>query len=90
MFAVKLYHMPEPNAFATVPVCTWQGTLTPVSDTHPTLPTANSVAHKGHLVWAVTGAGKTEMLFPGIAWALAHQWRVAIASPRVDVCCSTL
>ena len=26
------------------------------------------------------------MLFPGIAWALAHQWRVAIASPRVDVC----
>ncbi|KLD60566.1 hypothetical protein WP50_09385 [Lactiplantibacillus plantarum] len=34
----------------------------------------------------MTGAGKTEMLFPGIAWALAHQWRVAIASPRVDVC----
>ncbi|MCG0731296.1 putative ATP-dependent DNA helicase/translocase (putative) [Lactiplantibacillus plantarum] len=83
---VKLYHMPEPNAFATVPVCTWQGTLTPQQADCAQSIKANFMAHKRQLLWAVTGAGKTEMLFPGIAWALAHQWRVAIASPRVDVC----
>lgn len=83
---VKPYHMPEPNAFATVPVCTWQGTLTPQQADCAQSIKANFMAHKRQLLWAVTGAGKTEMLFPGIAWALAHQWRVAIASPRVDVC----
>lgn len=39
-----------------------------------------------HLVWAVTGAGKTEMIFPLIEQALINQQRVAICSPRVDVC----
>ncbi|KRM72341.1 comF operon protein 1 [Lacticaseibacillus brantae DSM 23927] len=38
-----------------------------------------------HLLWAVTGAGKTEMLFPVIAHALAANQRVVIASPRIDV-----
>jgi competence protein ComFA len=37
------------------------------------------------LVWAVTGAGKTEMLFPFIARELARGGRVLIASPRRDV-----
>lgn len=83
---VKLYHMPEPNAFATVPACTWQGTLTPQQAACAQSIKANFMAHQRQLLWAVTGAGKTEMLFPGIAWALAHKWRVAIASPRVDVC----
>jgi len=39
-----------------------------------------------HLVWAVTGAGKTEMIFPLIEQALINQQRVAVCSPRVDVC----
>lgn len=38
-----------------------------------------------HLVWAVTGAGKTEMLFPVIHRALQAKQRVAIVSPRIDV-----
>lgn len=38
------------------------------------------------LLWAVAGAGKTEMLFPGIEKALTNNERVCIASPRVDVC----
>lgn len=37
------------------------------------------------LVWAVCGAGKTEMLFQGIEYALNHQKRIAIATPRTDV-----
>ncbi|GEO47281.1 DEAD/DEAH box helicase family protein [Companilactobacillus kimchii] len=42
--------------------------------------------HCDHLVWAVTGAGKTEMIFPLIEQALIKQQRIAICSPRVDVC----
>ncbi|WP_324609844.1 DEAD/DEAH box helicase [Oceanobacillus damuensis] len=37
------------------------------------------------LVWAVCGAGKTEMLFPGITDALKHGKRICIATPRADV-----
>lgn len=38
-----------------------------------------------HLVWAVTGAGKTEMLFPLIDFGLCAGKRIAIVSPRIDV-----
>ena len=37
------------------------------------------------LVWAVTGAGKTEMLFPLIEDAIRRGERVLIATPRRDV-----
>lgn len=37
------------------------------------------------LVWAVCGAGKTELLFEGIRYALSLQKRVCIATPRTDV-----
>ena len=37
------------------------------------------------LVWAVCGAGKTELLFHGVANAIAVGKRVCIATPRTDV-----
>lgn len=37
------------------------------------------------LVWAVCGAGKTEVLFAGIESALAAKKRVCVATPRTDV-----
>ncbi|UXR72034.1 MULTISPECIES: DEAD/DEAH box helicase family protein [unclassified Staphylococcus] len=37
------------------------------------------------LLHAVTGAGKTEMIFEAIAYARQHGHNVAIVSPRVDV-----
>ncbi|MBP0726749.1 DEAD/DEAH box helicase [Bacillus sp. RG28] len=37
------------------------------------------------LLWAVCGAGKTEMLFQGIETALQQGKNVCIATPRVDV-----
>jgi competence protein ComFA len=37
------------------------------------------------LVWAVAGAGKTEVLFAGIEQALATGKRVCLATPRTDV-----
>lgn len=37
------------------------------------------------LIWAVCGAGKTELLFPSVAEALSRGGRVLIATPRKDV-----
>ncbi|HWJ77430.1 MAG TPA: DEAD/DEAH box helicase [Niallia sp.] len=37
------------------------------------------------LIWAVCGAGKTEVLFKGIEKALQENQRVCIATPRTDV-----
>lgn len=37
------------------------------------------------LVWAVTGAGKTEMVYAGIAYAILQKMRVAFVIPRIDV-----
>lgn len=66
--------------------CAWQGTLTPNQ-----VRAAQAIQHahtagRGILVWAVTGAGKTEMTFPVVTAALAAGGLVAYASPRIDVC----
>lgn len=37
------------------------------------------------LIWAVCGAGKTELIFPAVEQALAAGGQVAIATPRKDV-----
>ncbi|MCP1137441.1 DEAD/DEAH box helicase [Paenibacillus polysaccharolyticus] len=37
------------------------------------------------LLWAVTGAGKTEMIFPLIQYTLDHGGRALVATPRRDV-----
>ncbi|MEC0267583.1 DEAD/DEAH box helicase [Paenibacillus anseongense] len=37
------------------------------------------------LIWAVTGAGKTEMIFPFVHITVANGGRVLIATPRKDV-----
>lgn len=38
-----------------------------------------------HLIFAVCGAGKTEILFPAVEFALKQRKRVCIATPRTDV-----
>ena len=45
-----------------------------------------SIGSGQSLVWAVTGAGKTEMMFAAIAQALNRGGTVGWAAPRVDVC----
>lgn len=37
------------------------------------------------LVWAVCGAGKTEVLFKGIEYGLQNRKKICIATPRTDV-----
>lgn len=66
--------------------CTWEGKLTHVQQ-HAADRIVQAIQHEeSHLlIWAVCGAGKTEMLFPGITEALNQGMRICIATPRVDV-----
>lgn len=82
-----LYHLPERSfEHSEKPLCFWQGELT-AGQKQISAEIAAAVKKKeARLIWAVTGAGKTEMLFAGIEQALKAGERVAIASPRVDVC----
>lgn len=64
----------------------WNGQLTGQQQTGVTELLKAFDKHQDHLVWAVTGAGKTEMIFPLIEQVLKHNQRIAICSPRVDVC----
>ncbi|KRN28469.1 DNA helicase [Lactobacillus selangorensis] len=83
----RLYFLPEPNAFPVrKSVCSWTGQLTPTQTRVANLIKTVFQEQQTHLLWAVTGAGKTEMLFPGLTAALTAGKRVGIVSPRVDVC----
>ncbi|PTI10257.1 DNA/RNA helicase [Staphylococcus xylosus] len=46
---------------------------------------AATKAFRSKLLYAVTGAGKTEMIFEAIQYARSQGYNVAIVSPRVDV-----
>ena len=83
----KFYHVPEPNQFTIIePVLTWKGKLSPLQQQASEKISQGMAAHVQQLLWAVTGAGKTEMMFAGIAAAIKRGERIGIASPRVDVC----
>lgn len=84
----RLFHLPEGNQFKPIegPVLTWEGELS-AQQKMASSEIVQTIQQKDtHLVWAVAGAGKTEMLFEGVAYALKNGKRVCIASPRVDVC----
>ena len=85
--ADRLYNLPEPHLFEYQKnSLTWQGQLSKYQE-KCSAQLQTVVKHGGkHLLWAVTGAGKTEMLFETINWALQTGKRVGLASPRVDVC----
>lgn len=83
-----LYHLPEKNIFQSHfrPPCQWSGKLSDQQDQAAKEIIKSIEKRENRLLWAVTGAGKTEMLFPGINDALMKGYRVGLASPRVDVC----
>lgn len=66
-------------------VLTWQGTLTPVQQIGANKIKQAILQKTRLLVWAVTGSGKTEMLFAGLTYALQRGDRICIATPRSDV-----
>lgn len=66
--------------------CRWSGELT-ADQNKAAQRIIQAITHKERelLLWAVTGSGKTEMLFPGITFSLKKGLRICIATPRVDV-----
>ncbi|TVX96128.1 DNA/RNA helicase [Cohnella terricola] len=48
-------------------------------------PDRDSLHESSFLLWAVTGAGKTEMIFPLLEHVLARGGRALVATPRRDV-----
>lgn len=64
---------------------TWQGKLTPLQQKISDKLVINFEQGKDSLVHAVTGAGKTEMLFALIARCLQQGQRACLATPRIDV-----
>lgn len=66
--------------------CSWGGQLTDRQQlAADRIVQAIERKEKELLVWAVCGAGKTEMLFPGITEALKLGKRICLATPRADV-----
>lgn len=65
----------------------FKGKLTPAQEKISQGLVQNFIKQKNSLVYAVTGAGKTEMLFSLLCYCLTEGLTVAFCSPRVDVCC---
>ena len=84
----QLVRFPSANHFPVqTPVLTWRGQLTPQqAKLTQSLLAGYQQGAPVQLLWAVTGAGKTEITFKVIADYLARGLRVGFVSPRVDVC----
>jgi competence protein ComFA len=80
----SLYRFDAPK-FPPTHSLTWSGKLTPAQQVASDQLVRSVHAHREHLLWAVTGAGKTEMLFPAIASVLDGGGRIGVAAPRIDV-----
>lgn len=80
------YHVAPTERLKKRKVCfQWNGTLTPQQKKVSKQLVRACHNRQRFLVYAVTGAGKTEMLFDSLYHSLQKGKRVAIASPRVDV-----
>lgn len=81
----KLYHLPQKN-FTAVSCLKWQGKLTgPQQYLSDNLLNLHR-QQKTVLIQAVTGAGKTEMIYQVIDATLKKGKAVGLTSPRIDVC----
>ncbi len=66
-------------------VLDWQGQFTELQGKASTELIQSLAQNRNHLISAVCGAGKTEILFPAVHFALNRGKRVCIATPRTDV-----
>ena len=80
-----LYYFPQED-FPKQDVLKWRGQLTPFQDM-VSKGLLQAVDKKEEtLVHAVTGAGKTEMIYQVVAKVINAGGAVCLASPRIDVC----
>lgn len=70
---------------ANAHVFAWSGRLTPLQQKASEELLSSVEQNQSHLMSAVCGAGKTELLFPSIFQCLKQGKRVCVAAPRTDV-----
>ena len=81
----NLYYFPQ-ERFPQQDVLKWSGQLTPFQE-RVSQGLLQAVDKKeATLVHAVTGAGKTEMIYQVVAKVIDQDGAVCLASPRIDVC----
>ncbi|MBU8881169.1 DEAD/DEAH box helicase [Bacillus sp. FJAT-29790] len=76
---------PDPYKENKGPQLSWSGSLSDGQQAASNRVIEAINRNKEQLVWAVCGAGKTEVLFEGIDAALTSGKRVCLATPRTDV-----
>ncbi|HEM5424040.1 TPA: DEAD/DEAH box helicase [Streptococcus suis] len=81
----KLYHFPQKD-FPITKCLKWKGQLTDWQQRISDGLVANVENNRATLVHAVTGAGKTEMIYRTVASVIDKGGAVCLASPRIDVC----
>ena len=74
-----------PPIYPTTHRMNWQGNLTPSQQKATNELLESTKQGISHLLYAVCGSGKTEMLFQPIHYLLNEGKRVCLAAPRVDV-----
>ena len=80
-----LYYFPQEN-FPKQDVLKWRGQLTPFQEKVSEGLLRAVEKKEPILVHAVTGAGKTEMIYQVVAKVIDDGGAVCLASPRIDVC----
>lgn len=80
-----LYYFPQ-EAFPKQDVLKWRGQLTPFQEKVSEGLIQAVEKKEPILVHAVTGAGKTEMIYQVVAKVIDDGGVVCLASPRIDVC----
>lgn len=81
-----LYFFPTKQLASRNVRLTWSGELSSAQQKIADQLLQDQEKGRSFLLWAVTGAGKTEILFPLIKATLQQGKKIAITSPRVDVC----
>ena len=81
----ELYYFPQ-EEFPKANVLKWQGKLTEFQAKVSQGLVEAVTKRKDSLVHAVTGAGKTEMIYQVVAQVINQGGSVCLASPRIDVC----
>ena len=81
----SLYYFPQED-FPKQDVLKWSGQLTPFQEKVSQGLLQAVEKQEPTLVHAVTGAGKTEMIYQVVAKVIDEGGAVCLASPRIDVC----
>ena len=81
----ELYYFPQED-FPRQQSLNWQGQLTPFQDQISQALCQAVDEKRPSLVHAVTGAGKTEIIYAVVAKVIDQGGTVCIATPRIDVC----